>query len=117
MDLETAVETYAKGYALLRSRAYPCQARRHGDFWVLMDHPIRVAQRVSEVMSLSTSPQAHLTACKKLAGPRWVTTVVVPIGDDARVLADFKAEGFKQYWSEPMFTASTKALFTSRWDP
>lgn len=113
MDLASATEAFARGYATARSLTYPYLAEPVHGLWLLRDRPARRRARSAELIGAQPDPDAIWQAADGI-DESWAVSVVEPEDPEhprAKPPAPgaYPASGLRRRGIEPLFVARPEA--------
>jgi GNAT superfamily N-acetyltransferase len=109
MDLASATEAFARGYASARSLSYPYLPEHSHGLWLLRDRPARRRGRAAELVGAQPQPQAIWQAAAGIDESWAVSVVECEDPDQPRTKpaapAQYAASGLRRRGIEPLFVA------------
>jgi GNAT superfamily N-acetyltransferase len=113
IDLDTAIDVFAGGFAFSRAFTHPCQVERVGKLWAIRDGPRkRVADyRREEWLASHVSPAEVDAAARNGARGRYCVCVICAAGEsDIQLRAAYKALGYRLGTTEPFMVHRLKRI-------
>lgn len=112
-ELESAVETFVRGFAVGRSQTHPYLAERVGRIWRLFDRERENPRdyRNEEWVAVGVSPDLVDRTAREGSRGKYVVCAIAAAGEgDAPLRAGYKQLGYRLMVTEPLFVHRLKRI-------
>jgi hypothetical protein len=112
-ELESAVETFVRGFAVGRSQTHPYTVERVERIWRLSDAPRKNARdyRNEEWVAGDVAPAEVDRAARERSRGKYIVCAITRVGeDDSPLRAAYKQLGYRLMVTEPLFIHQLKRI-------